>query len=118
MSALDTSYPPPPPPPPSNLGNISSVMSNESQSAKSQALSYISHPRLHRRFSLPATADHGSLTVTYADVGRSPEPDLREDSVNPPTVLFIPGMFASRYIGVLIHAVAEKWGVRVLIIDR
>jgi hypothetical protein len=94
------------------------LMSDEPRAAKSPALDYISHSRLHQRFTLAATADHESLTVTYADVGRSPDAGLNGDNVNPPTVLFIPGMFASRYIGVLIHAVAEKWGVRVLIIDR
>lgn len=97
-------------------------MANGSESAKAQAMSYINHPRIHQRFTLPATTDHEALTVTYADVGRSPPTTTTLGSnsvvVSLPTLLFIPGMFVSRYIGVPIYAVAEKWGVRVLIVDR
>lgn len=80
----------------------------------SRALSYISHPRFHQRFTLAGTADHEALTVSYADIGRSPGPE----DADPPSMLFIPGMFASRYSGVFMHPVAERCGVRVVIIDR
>ncbi|KAE8392932.1 Alpha/Beta hydrolase protein [Aspergillus alliaceus] len=89
-------------------------MSSYSNSPHAIALHYISHPRFHRRFTLPATADHDTLTVTYADIGSTPDPP----NLNPPTILFMPGMFASRYTGALIHAIAEKLGVRVLVVDR
>lgn len=78
-----------------------------------RAAQYLAQDQFHRRFVLPATADHGELQVSYADVGRAPKPG--EDA---PTVLFIPGMFASRYLSVWMHAIAEKLGVRVLIVDR
>lgn len=93
-------------------------MSSDPASPLSRALSYISNDRFHRRFTLPATADHGALTVSYADVGRGPGPGPGGTDANPPTVLLIPGMFPSRYLGVSMHAIAEKLGVRVLVIDR
>lgn len=85
-------------------------------SASSRAADYLAQDRFHRRFVLPATADHGELQVSYADVGRTPEPG--QDGTRSPTVLFIPGMFASRYLSVWMHAIAEKLGARVLIVDR
>ena len=90
-------------------------MSSDPDLAGSDALRYISNARFHRQFTLEATADHESLNVSYADVGLAPDPGSNS---NPPTVLLIPGMFASRYLGVGVHAVAEKLGVRVLVIDR
>ena len=85
-------------------------MATGSETPASRALSYISHERFHQRFTLPATAEHAALTVSYADVGRGPGPDA-----DPPTVLLMPGMFASRYLATFMHAVAEKCGVRVLV---
>lgn len=85
-------------------------------SAPSRAAEYVAQDRFHRRFVLPATADHGELQVSYADVGRTPEPS--DNGTRHPAVLFIPGMFASRYLSVSMHAIAEKLGVRVLIVDR
>lgn len=84
-------------------------------SAPSRAAEYLAQDQFHRRFVLPATADHGELQVSYADVGRIPDSD---NSTHHPTVLFIPGMFASRYLSVWMHAIAERLGVRVLIVDR
>lgn len=86
-----------------------------SNSAHSRAAEYLAQDRFHRRFVLPATADHRELQVSYADVGRTPD---NGNSTNHPTVLFIPGMFASRYLSVWMHAIAERLGVRVLIVDR
>lgn len=78
--------------------------------------------RMHRELTIPATATHEALTVSYADVGRPPAgppaPGGGPGTDDGPTVLFVPGMFASRYIGVYLHAVAEELGVRVLVVDR
>ena len=87
-------------------------------SPSSRAAEYIAQDRFHRRFILPATADHGELQVSYADVGRSTPKQGDVDGTHYPTILFIPGMFASRYLSVFMHAIAEKLGVRVLIVDR
>ncbi|KAI3390693.1 hypothetical protein diail_8862 [Diaporthe ilicicola] len=96
------------------MATISPEPAGDSRS--SRATEYLAHDRFHRRFVLAATADHGELQVSYADVGRTPE---QGDGAAPyPTVLFIPGMFASRYLSVWMHAIAEKLGVRVLIVDR
>ncbi|KAJ1709607.1 Alpha/Beta hydrolase protein [Aspergillus flavus] len=89
-------------------------MSADSNSPRAIALRYISNSRFHRRYTLPATADHDSLTFTYADIGSTPS----SANPNPQTILFMPGMFATRYLGVFIHAIAEKLGVRVLVVDR
>jgi hypothetical protein len=86
------------------------------ESLPSRAADYIAHDRFHRRFVLPATADHGELQVSYADVGRLPKQDDR--GTRHPTVLFIPGMFGTRYLGAWMHTIAEKLGVRVLMVDR
>lgn len=91
-------------------------MSTDSQNLHEEALSYIAHERFHRRFALPETADHGELAVSYADVGRMPE--ASGAGSGHPTILFMPGMFASRYLGVSLHEIADKLGVRVLIVDR
>ncbi|KAL1883298.1 hypothetical protein Daus18300_000356 [Diaporthe australafricana] len=82
----------------------------------SRAAEYLAQDQFHRRFTLPGTADHGELQVSYADVGRAP--DQGDGGTHHPTILFIPGMFASRYLGVWMHAIAEKLGVRVLVVDR
>ncbi|KAM0514463.1 hypothetical protein ACHAPE_006756 [Trichoderma viride] len=91
-------------------------MAASSTSARDQALSYLSDPRFSQELTLPATADSPALTVSYADVGFSPETPA--DSQNTPTMLFIPGMFGSRYIGALLDPIARKFGVRVLVVDR
>ncbi|EAW09560.1 alpha/beta fold hydrolase [Aspergillus clavatus NRRL 1] len=66
----------------------------------------ISSRRFHRRVILNTA--YGALTVTYADIG----------CATGPTVLFMPGMFASRYLGIPMHVVAEHAGVRLLVVDR
>ncbi|CAN8096731.1 unnamed protein product [Discula destructiva] len=82
------------------------------------ALDFVKDDRMNREFTLPATATHDALNVSFADVGRLPEPPLAASSADLPTVLFIPGMFASRYIGPHLHDIADKLGVRVLVVDR
>ncbi|KAI0480688.1 Alpha/Beta hydrolase protein [Xylariaceae sp. FL0804] len=104
---------------------------DSSNPARREAAAILARDCFHRRFTLPATADHEALTVSYADAGRAPAdpaaaaaagaPGSLSSSSSqpqPPTVVFIPGMFASRYFALLVHPVAEKLGVRVLVIDR
>ncbi|KAL4945568.1 hypothetical protein BDV06DRAFT_219257 [Aspergillus oleicola] len=67
----------------------------------------ISNRNFHRRITLP-TPSHGPLTITYADIG----------SPTGPTLLFCPGMFASRYLGIPLHVLAERAGVRLIVADR
>ncbi|KAL2867750.1 alpha/beta fold hydrolase [Aspergillus lucknowensis] len=72
----------------------------------SDPLTLISNIRFHRRLKLETS--YGRLAVSYADVG----------CPTGPVLLYLPGMFASRYLGIPIHAMAEQIGVRVLVIDR
>ncbi|KAK8873372.1 Alpha/Beta hydrolase protein [Apiospora arundinis] len=84
-------------------------------SAHSRAVAYLANERFHRKFTLPATADHEALIVSYADSGR----DAGDDPKAVPTIFYLPGMFASRLFGVFpLHAMGQKLGVRVLAIDR
>lgn len=68
--------------------------------------SLISQNRFHRRINLDTT--HGPLNITFADIGCE----------TGPAVLFMPGMFASRYLGIPLHVLAERAGVRLLVVDR
>ncbi|KAL7972197.1 Alpha/Beta hydrolase protein [Trichoderma sp. SZMC 28014] len=90
-------------------------MAAPTTSTRDQVLSYLSDPRFSQELTLPATADSPALTVSYADVGFTPEP---ADSRSTPTMLFIPGMFGSRYISSIFDPIARKLGVRVLVADR
>ncbi|PTB64945.1 hypothetical protein BBK36DRAFT_1170610 [Trichoderma citrinoviride] len=91
-------------------------MSSGTASARDQALSYISDPRFTQKFTLPEGENQDAITVSFADVGF--KPDSATAGRSTPTVLFIPGMFGSRYIGAVLDPVARKYGVRVLVIDR
>lgn len=88
-------------------------MAFDPNSPRSRALYFVSNSRFHRCFTVEATATHGPLQVSYAEYGKQPT-----QSENTPTLLLMPGMFSSRYLGLCIHAIAEKLGVRVLVIDR
>lgn len=81
-------------------------------------LDFIHDDRMHRELTLPATAKHDALNVSYADVGQLPAPSGAGSVADHPTVLFIPGMFASRFLSLTLHTIAEKLGVRVLVVDR
>ncbi|RAH72940.1 alpha/beta fold hydrolase [Aspergillus aculeatinus CBS 121060] len=70
--------------------------------------------RFHQRFILPATADHGPLAVTYADVG----PRQHEDGAPVPTILAVPGMAGSRLWLYHKDHLANVIGARILSIDR
>ncbi|KAL2070844.1 hypothetical protein VTL71DRAFT_13870 [Oculimacula yallundae] len=80
-------------------------------SAEEQAMNIISHRKFHRIFTLPATSTHGPLKVTYGVAG----PDIGEDA---PTILYVGGMFGSRYLAVIQNHFASQKGVRILMIDR
>ncbi|KAL3471116.1 Alpha/Beta hydrolase protein [Aspergillus californicus] len=66
----------------------------------------ISQNRFHHRLTLPTP--NGPLTVSYADIG----------SPTGPALLLLPGMFASRYLGIPMHVIAQRAGVRLLVVDR
>ncbi|KAJ5788668.1 hypothetical protein N7457_003658 [Penicillium paradoxum] len=82
-------------------------------SPQSFALSYVSNSRFHRSFTFDSPTAHGPLNVTYGEYGRKPI-----EHGHTPTLLLMPGMFSSRYIGVCLHAMAEKWGVHLVVVDR
>lgn len=84
------------------------------------ALELINDERMHRELTLPANATHDALNVSYADVGQLPASSSSDGGAveKQPTVLLIPGMFGSRFLALRLHAIAEKLGVRVLIVDR
>ncbi|KAL2813992.1 Alpha/Beta hydrolase protein [Aspergillus granulosus] len=71
-------------------------------------ISLISNTSFHRRLAL--STPRGLQTLTYALVG--------SNSTTAPTFLFLPGMFASRYLGIPHHVLAERAGVRMLVVDR
>ncbi|OAA68847.1 alpha/beta hydrolase fold-1 [Cordyceps fumosorosea ARSEF 2679] len=85
-------------------------------SARAEAAAYISQTSFHKKFTIPATSSHGELTFSYSDVGATPEEQT--DAAQVPVVLFHPGLFASRYVGVSLHALATHLGIRVLTVDR
>ncbi|KAL4982873.1 alpha/beta-hydrolase [Aspergillus falconensis] len=70
------------------------------------ASNLISRSSFHRRVNL--TTAHGPLTVSFADIG----------CATGPAFLYLPGMFASRYLGIPMHVMAERAGVRLLVVDR
>lgn len=72
----------------------------------SDAYYFISKSCFHRRVNLDTA--YGQLNITFADIGCK----------NGPTLLFMPGMFASRYLGIPLHVIAERAGVRLLVVDR
>ena len=85
-------------------------------STSSPAVTYLSHPRFNQTHTFPASPTHPELQLSYADVGRQPSPSISSDDI--PTVLFIPGMFATRFSAVWLHHIAERSGARVVVVDR
>ncbi len=79
-------------------------------SLEEQAVILTSPIKFHQIFTLPATDNHGPLKITYSIAG----PQYGDV----PTVLFIGGMFGTRWMGIGMDSFAEKEGVRVLFIDR
>lgn len=80
------------------------------------AEAWVAQEYFHRKFQLPATADHGDLTFSYADAGLTP--DIQQEGAQVPVILFHPGLFASRYIAVSLHYLAKHFGVRIIVVDR
>ena len=76
----------------------------------------LSQPRYNRTFKLPKTASHDELTFSYLDMGKTPATD--DESAHVPTILFMPGMFSTRFAYLTAYRVAEKYGVRVICPDR
>ena len=104
-----------PTPPPSSSASSASSPPNPAGSS-SPAAAYLSHPRFNQTHTFPASPTHPELQISYADVGRQPSPSTSSDDI--PTVLFIPGMFATRFSAVWLHPIAERSGVRVVVVDR
>lgn len=92
-------------------------MATDTAHKDTEGAQYLKRTGFHKRFTLPATTDHGALEVGYSDLGRQPT-ETEDQGELPPVVLFIPGMFASRFHGVLMDVVGQKMGVRVLTVDR
>lgn len=88
-------------------------MSANPSAKDTEGAQYLRRPGFHKQFTLPATPNHDALEVGYSDVGRQPT-----STESPPVVLFMPGMFASRFISALLGIVGEKMGVRILSVDR
>jgi hypothetical protein len=74
------------------------------------AAEFLSQPSFHRQLIVPATSEHAELTVGYAVAGA-----LHDDA---PTVLFIGGMMATRYLATIGDFVGRKMGVRMVVADR
>jgi hypothetical protein len=89
------------------------AMAVDPSSPRAFALSFISNPRFHQNFTIGATPTHGPLNVSYAEYGKE-----QNESQTIPTLLLMPGMFSSRYLGLGIHVIAEKLEVRLLVVDR
>lgn len=85
-------------------------------SLRAEAEAFVAQECFHRKLTIPATADHGELTFSYSDIGTTSDQQPGQNDV--PVILFIPGLFASRYIGVSLHPIAKALGIRVLIVDR
>lgn len=81
------------------------------KSIEEQAIELIAPRKFHKTFTLPETADHGPLRVTYGIAGK-------EDGDDTPTILFCGGMFGSRWQAPFQDFIAKKEGVRILYIDR
>lgn len=77
-------------------------------------LEFVAQKRFHQRIVLPATGNHGRLTVTYADIG----PRTTKDGSPTPTMLLIQGMAGSRLWCCHKDHLANKLEVRMISIDR
>lgn len=82
------------------------------------AEAYVAEERFHKKFVIPPSDGHDGLTVSYSDVGCVPDSESGAGSADTPVILFFPGVFATRYIGVTLHRPALALGVRILAVDR
>jgi len=89
-------------------------MPNLNPTLAEEVIALTSPIKYHQIFTLSATQTRGPMRVTYSIAG--PEPRGGDEDV--PTVLFVGGMFGTRWMAVAINWLAEKEGVRVLFVDR
>lgn len=78
--------------------------------AQIEARELLAPSKFHQIFTLPATAKHAELKVSYAIAGPSDE--------HAPTILFVQGMLAIRWLAFFFDHVATQGGVRIIFIDR
>ena len=86
-------------------------MSIANPSLEDQAIATVSQRKFHQIFQVPGTDKHGPLKITYAVLGLPAGEDV-------PTIVFCAGMFGSRYTGIFANWMAEREGVRILLMDR
>ena len=86
-------------------------MESPSTSPEVQAIELLAPRKFHQIFTVPAADGRRELKVTYAIAG----PQFGEDI---PTILFCGGMFGNRMQAVFVNYLAEKEGVRVVLVDR
>jgi len=79
-------------------------------SKEDEVIRILSPRKFHRLFTLPATENHGALKVSYSIAGPE-DGDI-------PTILFVGGMFCTRWYIIGYEYIAQKEGVRILSIDR
>lgn len=77
-----------------------------------RAMELTSPRKFHRVFTVPASSSptHAPLRVSYSIAG--------PEEGDAPTILFVGGMFGTRWMAVGENWLAEKEGVRVLFVDR
>ena len=76
-------------------------------------MKFLTLPRYNKEVIIPQSDTHDALTISYADLGRQ-----SEAGSSVPTVLFIPGMFGTRFSMAFLDPLAEKMGVRLITADR
>ncbi|KAL4910623.1 hypothetical protein BDW74DRAFT_141503 [Aspergillus multicolor] len=75
-------------------------------STNPQAL--LTSPTYHHHITIQTSIPNGPRNISYTDFG----------CPTGPVLLFLPGMFASRFLGLPLHVLAERAGVRLIVIDR
>jgi hypothetical protein len=95
------------------------------QSPDIQAEAFLADLHFHQTITIRACDDYGEHTISYTDYGihenETNAPCAAQDCNDrgeTPVVLFMPGMYASRYLGCFMHFIARKHGVRLLFVDR
>ena len=90
------------------------------RTARQLADEYLSNPQFHQEITFNAGDKLGELKVSYGEFGVKADADSERSASggDVPTILFTPGMFGSRYNGVVMHAIALKHRVRILVPDR
>ncbi len=87
-----------------------SATSPTQKELQARAEDYVRQEKFNRRLTLPATAKHGELVVSYALAGA--------DSESAPGALFIGGLYGGRFLATIADHAAKKLGMRVVVIDR